>query len=152
MGCLPSSSSQPICLLRAAFLHYLLLRLLEPKPSSQSRKHKLCAEVTHLVSDQPESKLLPHTHIAGSPPEGQCPPHPGCAWYPASEASLHYGLLPYSRPLSVILATRAGLAPRVPGIDRSSSPTNVESRGLAPAFILDAPWVNEDRAGSGVLN
>lgn len=100
----------------------------------------------------------------GSPPRGRaprwCPPpfpeQPGAQRVP-SPANSH-SFLPYSSPLSVILATRPGLAPRASGEDVSSNLSSREGRAPAKALILDSQWSGPGwvrlpysrRAGAGV--
>lgn len=85
------------------------------------------------------------------------PAVPSTAWGQAGQPSPanNHSSLPYSKPLSVILATRPGLAPRAPGVDVSSIPSRREDRAPAEVPILGsqraAPGLSQPQAGPSSL-
>lgn len=93
------------------------------------------------VGRQGQTRSPGHQPLAHQPEEGS-PTVPRAVWpsQPTGQPSPanSHSFLPYSRPLSVILATRPGLAPRAWGVDVSSTLSSRESRAPAKALILDS--------------
>lgn len=165
--CLPSSllsafRSQLICRCYLPFSQLPLASATEtqtiPVQKSDNTSRVLRLHISGVT--WPESQLLPQDPPTRLPTRGALSPMfwlclvSGLLGQPAVRVRLllltgYY--LPYSRPLSVIRATTAGLAPRVPGVNSSSSPSNVESRGPVPASILDPAWVRGDCVNVGWL-